>query len=86
MSDLVQPIEIGKGLVITVESYRTNEAHRKLADRVIEALGFHPDQVVELRISRKTIGVLVLMRWGEDRTPTEQWRSFTIDGKEVDDG
>jgi len=51
MSDELRIMIDPAGLVITPDSYRTNERHREIADRVLAASGYSSDEVVEIRIS-----------------------------------
>ena len=83
MSELLTPEEIDRGLVITVESYRTDARHHELADRLMGALGYDPDQVVEMRATRHIVSVLVLTRGRGG--PTTRWHKWTIDGRRFDD-
>jgi hypothetical protein len=83
MTELLTPDELGRGLIITVEDYMGDERKHELADRLLAALGYHPNQVVELRATRHVVSVLVMTRGPGG--PTERWHKWTIDGRRFDD-
>ena len=81
MSELLTPDELGRGLIITVKRYHEDKQARAIADRLMAALGYDPNVVVELRASRSVVSVLVLDR----HTMTKRWHRWTIDGRRFDD-
>jgi hypothetical protein len=44
-------------LTIDVETYRTHERHREIADRVMQAHGYDPNDVVEIRLTETCVEV-----------------------------
>jgi hypothetical protein len=85
MSELLTPDEIARGLLITVDSYTHDPRHHDIADRLLEALGYRPDQIVEMRINRSMICLLVRTR-RPGREPIDRWQRWTISGEAIADG
>ena len=64
----------GEHLRITVDSYKTDERHHEIADRVMRELHYNPRVVCELRISEARIQVdVTCVAGGERRIQTHYY-------------